>query len=160
MNQDQIDSHKTETSNPQHTHESNQTTFPCPNSTSLNSLVSHIQTNPTSPILQNLPPIFQPTLQANTKLVTRSQHEILKQNQIYYGIHTHVTKSPLPKNPVYALKDPNWKMTIDDEYNSLNKNEMWDLVPWPPNVNVIQSMWILDIKKNMMVLLRGIKPDL
>jgi len=52
-----------------------------------------------------------------------SQHGIFKVNQKYYGLHTHVTKCPLPRNPVSALKDPNWKMAMDDEYNVVIKNE-------------------------------------
>jgi hypothetical protein len=96
----------------------------------------------------NLPPIYQPTSQADSKPVTRSQHGIFKPNQKYYGLHTHITKSPLPKNPVSALKDPNWKMAMHDEYNALIKNETWDLVPRPPDVNVIRSMWIFRHKEN------------
>jgi histone deacetylase 1/2 len=42
---------------------------------------------------------------------------------------------------VSALKDPNWKMAMHDEYDALIKNETWDLVPRPPDVNVIRSMW-------------------
>ena len=97
---------------------------------------SHSQiTNQPSP-----PPIFQPVLQTDTKPVTRSQHGIFKPNPKYCCLHKHVTKSPLPKNPVSALKDPNWKMAMHAEYNALIKNETWDLVPRPPDVNVIRSM--------------------
>jgi len=99
-------------------------------------------------LLNNLPPIYQPTSQADSKPVTRSQHSIFKPNKKYYGLHTHITKSPLPKNHVFALKDPNWKMAMHDEYNALIKNETWDLVPRPPGVNVIRSMWIFRHKEN------------
>ncbi|GAU30137.1 hypothetical protein TSUD_360300 [Trifolium subterraneum] len=94
-----------------------------------------------------LPPIFQPSSQTDTKPVTRSQHNIFKPNQRYYGLHTQVTKSPLPRNPVSALQDPNWKMVMDDEYNALIENKTWDLVPRPPDVNVIRSMWIFRHKE-------------
>jgi hypothetical protein len=43
---------------------------------------------------------------------------------------------------VSAFKVPNWKMVVDDEYNALTKNKMWDLVSWPHDVDVIRSMWI------------------
>ncbi|MCH87604.1 retrovirus-related Pol polyprotein from transposon TNT 1-94, partial [Trifolium medium] len=46
-----------------------------------------------------------------------------------------------------ALKDPNWKMAMDDEYNALIKNKTWDLVPRPTDVNVIISMWIFRHKE-------------
>jgi hypothetical protein len=62
-----------------------------------------------------IPSIYQPTLRSSTKPVMRSQHGIFKPNKKYIGLHTLVTKSPLPRNPVLALKDPNWKMAMDDE---------------------------------------------
>ena len=66
----------------------------------------------------------------------------------HHGLLTHVTKSPLPHNLVSALKDLNWKMAMDDEYNALIKNKTWELVPRPPDVNVILSMWIFRQKKS------------
>ncbi|KAI3680090.1 hypothetical protein L2E82_50682 [Cichorium intybus] len=46
-----------------------------------------------------------------------------------------------------TLRDPNWKMAMDDEYDALIKNKTWELVPRPPNVNVIRSMWIFTHKE-------------
>ncbi|KAK4369310.1 hypothetical protein RND71_013102 [Anisodus tanguticus] len=34
-----------------------------------------------------------------------------------------------------------------DEFNALIKNRMWELVPRPPNANIIRSMWIFSHKK-------------
>ncbi|KAK2421141.1 hypothetical protein QL285_031798 [Trifolium repens] len=93
------------------------------------------------------PSIYQPTLRSNTKPVTRSQHCIFKPNKKYIGLHTLVTKSPLPRNPMLALKDSNWKMAMDDEYNALIQNKTWDLVPRPPDANVIRSIWIFRHKE-------------
>lgn len=56
--------------------------------------------------------------------------------------------SPLPKNLVEALNDPNWKSAMVDEYNALIENNTWKLVPHPPNVNVILSIWVFRHKKN------------
>ena len=52
----------------------------------------------------------------------------------------------MPRNPIVDLRDPNWKIAMDDEYDALIKNKTWELVPRPPNVNVIQSMWIFTHK--------------
>ena len=54
--------------------------------------------------------------------------------------------SPLPRNSIAALRDPNWKMAVDDGYDALIKNKTWELVPRPPNMNVIRSMWIFTHK--------------
>ncbi|GKD82830.1 ribonuclease H-like domain-containing protein [Tanacetum coccineum] len=50
--------------------------------------------------------------------------------------------SPLPKSPSVALSDPRWRDAMYDEYNALIKNDTWILVPKPPNVNVVRSMWL------------------
>ena len=40
------------------------------------------------------------------------------------------------------IRDPNWKMAMDDEFNALINNKTWELVSRPLDVNVIRSMWI------------------
>ncbi|XP_021717830.1 uncharacterized protein LOC110685583 [Chenopodium quinoa] len=77
-------------------------------------------------------------------MVTRSQHGIVKPNPKYtqQSLHTSVSRSPLPRNPVEALRDPNWKIAMDEEFDALIKKKTWELVPRPPDVNVIRSMWI------------------
>ena len=79
-------------------------------------------------------------------MVTRSQKGIFKPNK-KYSLTATVARSPLPRTPIDALRDPNWKMAMDDEYVALIKNKMWDLVPRPPHVNVIRSMWIFTHKE-------------
>lgn len=37
---------------------------------------------------------------------------------------------------------------MDDEYRALIENRTWDLVPLPPGVNIIHSMWIFRHKEN------------
>ena len=39
-----------------------------------------------------------------------------------------------------------WKPAIDDEYNSLMKNETWLLKPLPPKRTVIKANWIFKVK--------------
>jgi len=48
---------------------------------------------------------------------------------------------------VSALQDPNWKKAMDDEFDALIKNKTWELVPRPPDVNVIRSLWIFAHKE-------------
>nr|GFA76390.1 uncharacterized mitochondrial protein AtMg00820-like [Tanacetum cinerariifolium] len=50
--------------------------------------------------------------------------------------------SPISKSHFHALRDPNWKQAMCDEYKALIDNETWVLVPRPPNVNIVRSMWL------------------
>ncbi|GKD41997.1 ribonuclease H-like domain-containing protein [Tanacetum coccineum] len=56
-------------------------------------------------------------------------------------MNCHVTTtSPLPRSHVHALRDPNWKEAMLDEYNALITNGTWVLVPRLANVNVIPML--------------------
>ncbi|PNY06260.1 hypothetical protein L195_g002723 [Trifolium pratense] len=79
-------------------------------------------------------------------IATRSMHGITKPKR-HFNLASSVTPSPLPCNPKLALSDPNWKAAMADEFDALIKNKTWELVPRPPDVNVIRSMWIFRHKK-------------
>ncbi|GJZ07459.1 ribonuclease H-like domain-containing protein [Tanacetum coccineum] len=64
-----------------------------------------------------------------------------------YNLHV-TTSSPIPKSPFHALRDPNWKQAMCDEYKALIDNNTWVLVPRPPNVNIVRSMWLYKHKYN------------
>ena len=36
--------------------------------------------------------------------------------------------------------------SMEEEFDALIENNTWDLVPWPPNVNVIRFLWIFRVK--------------
>ncbi|GJZ34091.1 ribonuclease H-like domain-containing protein [Tanacetum coccineum] len=50
--------------------------------------------------------------------------------------------------PSWFLRDPNWKQAMCDEYKALIDNSTWVLVPRPPNVNIVRSMWLYKHKYN------------
>ncbi|GJZ48109.1 ribonuclease H-like domain-containing protein [Tanacetum coccineum] len=79
-------------------------------------------------------------------MVTRSKVGIVKANP-KYNLHV-TTSSPIPKSPFHALRDPNWKQAMCDEYKALIDNNTWVLVPRPPNVNIVRSMWLYKHKYN------------
>nr|GEY63462.1 ribonuclease H-like domain-containing protein [Tanacetum cinerariifolium] len=84
------------------------------------------QTTPTPPTTSPPPP---PTSQH--PMITRSKVEIMKANPIY---NFHVTtSSPILKSSFHALRDPNWKQAMCDEYEALIDNNTWILVPRPLN---------------------------
>ncbi|GJT02562.1 ribonuclease H-like domain-containing protein [Tanacetum coccineum] len=79
-------------------------------------------------------------------MVTRAKAGIFKPLE---RMNCHVTTtSPLPRSHVHALRDPNWKGAMLDEYNALITNRTWVLVPRPANVNVVRSMWLFKHKFN------------
>nr|GEV04967.1 ribonuclease H-like domain-containing protein [Tanacetum cinerariifolium] len=65
-------------------------------------------------------------------MVTRAKASIFKPPEC---MNCHVTTTlPLPRSHVHALRNHNWKEAMLDEYNALNTNETWVLVPRPANV--------------------------
>ncbi|GJW72005.1 ribonuclease H-like domain-containing protein [Tanacetum coccineum] len=96
-------------------------------------------------ITQHFPP-SSPTPQPTRShpMVTRSQVGTIKPTQ-RLSLYTS-SVSPVPKSPFVDLKDPHWRDAMSDEYNVLIKNNTWDLVPRPPSVNVVRSMWLFHHK--------------
>jgi len=85
-------------------------------------------------------------------MTTRVQHGIFKPRQLL-NLHTSAPRfiSPLPTNPIDALKNHNWKMTMKDENDALINNKMCYLVPRPSNSN--NKMCYLGTIRNQMALL-------
>ncbi|GJR79301.1 ribonuclease H-like domain-containing protein [Tanacetum coccineum] len=77
-------------------------------------------------------------------MITRSQSGIVKPID-RLSLHTF-SISPIPKNLSHALKDPNWRNAMYDEYNVLVKNGTWLLVLRPAGVNMVHSMWLFKHK--------------
>jgi hypothetical protein len=81
---------------------------------------------------------------------------------LYRGYHAtaprHRTSTDQPEKKIYgklnitlsaALSSPQgplWKTAVEDELNSLHKNETWELVPLPPRRTPIKSKWIFELK--------------
>ncbi|GJV62300.1 ribonuclease H-like domain-containing protein [Tanacetum coccineum] len=75
-------------------------------------------------------------------MVTRAKAGIFKPLE---RINCHVTTtSLLPRSHVHALRDPNWKEAMLDEYNALITNGVWVLVPSPANINVVHSILVVN----------------
>ncbi|KAI3518344.1 hypothetical protein L1887_06964 [Cichorium endivia] len=117
---------------------------------SSSSSADHIPSAPTSPSHTTIPipPVTNSAhpIPTPSRPITRSQHGIFKP-KTPFNLSTSISRSPLPKNPVHALRDVNWKMAMEDEFNALMKNKTWELVPRPPTVNVIRCMWIFSHKE-------------
>ncbi|GJX89236.1 ribonuclease H-like domain-containing protein [Tanacetum coccineum] len=77
-------------------------------------------------------------------MIIRSQSGIVKPID-RLSLNTFLI-SPISKNPSSALKDPQWRNSIYDEYNALVKNGIWLLVPRPTGVNMVRFMWLFEHK--------------
>nr|GEU39280.1 ribonuclease H-like domain-containing protein [Tanacetum cinerariifolium] len=139
---------------------------PQPDITNAIQPTTSINTNTdTSP--DTMPPIQPSTTNLNNVLPTQPQHPMQQPNIPTQTVNTHpmvtrakagiskplermnchvTTVSPLPRSHVHALRDPQWKQAMLDEYNALITNSMWVLVPRPANVNIVCSMWLFKHK--------------
>ena len=62
-------------------------------------------------------------------------------------LHADV-QSPLPKTYRSALADVNWRAAMTEEFDALQANRTWDLVPRPPGVNIVTGKWVFRHKFN------------
>ncbi|GKB27636.1 ribonuclease H-like domain-containing protein [Tanacetum coccineum] len=116
-----------------------------PQTTPLTPLLTPSPLNTTLPPNTSSPPPPPPSTSQHP-MATRSKVGIVKAN-LKYNFHI-TTSSPIPKSLFYALRDPNWKQAMCDEYKALIDNETWVLVPRPPNVNIVCSIWLYKHKYN------------
>ncbi|GKF23647.1 ribonuclease H-like domain-containing protein [Tanacetum coccineum] len=77
-------------------------------------------------------------------MITRSQSDIVKPID-RLSLNTFLISHNL-KNPSDALKNPQWRNAMYDEYNALVKNGIWLLVPRPTCINMVRSMWLFKHK--------------
>ncbi|GJS10742.1 ribonuclease H-like domain-containing protein [Tanacetum coccineum] len=106
---------------PQITPQTNPQTTPqtAHNQQPLNSLSTPSTTN-----RHNKPPTTPPPPPTSQHpMVTHSKFEIVKANP-KYNLHV-TTSSPIPKSHFHALRDPNWKQAMCDEYKALIDNNTW-----------------------------------
>ena len=47
-----------------------------------------------------------------------------------------------PQTYEYASDYPIWKTTMKEEYNSLQKNDTWELVDLPPGRKLVKCKWV------------------
>lgn len=78
---------------------------------------------------------------------TRGKNHITKPNSKLFL--TAILKLNHPIKPItvnQALRDPNWRKVMTEEFNAVVRNDTYDLVPLEKHQNVIDTKWIFTLK--------------
>ncbi|KAH9805863.1 retrovirus-related pol polyprotein from transposon RE1 [Citrus sinensis] len=109
---------------PQHAHQASHLPCPSPISNSYNSTSSHSSShNALANPSDELQPSSQPVISTH-QMVTRAKSGIFKPKT-----YLTATQDLEPVSVKAALIDTKWKMAMQEEYNALQKNGTWTLVP-------------------------------
>lgn len=92
---------------------------------------------------ENCPPQDDSTVVNKHPMLTRTKIGTIKPKLPFAGSTTVAT---IPKNANEALVDPVWCKPINAEFEALQKNHTWSLVPYTPNMHIVGSKWIFKIK--------------
>ena len=79
-------------------------------------------------------------------MVTRARDGIRMPNPKYANVAAPPTPSPPPSTVRAALRDMEWRAAMQSEFDALQANGTWTLVPQPPNANIITGKWIFKNK--------------
>lgn len=78
-------------------------------------------------------------------MITRARDGIHLPNK-KYAHATIAAPSPPPTTVRAAMRDPGWAHAMQEEFDALQDNRTWTLVPHPQGVNVITGKWIFKNK--------------
>ena len=73
------------------------------------------------------------------------EHEVNKEMSEIVFLSEIVDQNLLPKNAKEALKNENWRKAMQDEYNSLSENKVWDIVA-DNGAKLVGSRWHFGVK--------------
>ena len=87
-------------------------------------------------------------IQGPIRIMTRSQHNIRKpktytDGTVRYGLLSEISE---PKSDREALKSDEWKAAMDSEFEALQRNRTWHLVPSSSANNVVDCKWVFKVK--------------
>jgi hypothetical protein len=82
-------------------------------------------------------------------MVTRARAGVHKPNPKYALATSTASISPVPRSVRSALQDPNWYAAMQSEFDALQDNQTWCLVPRPPGARVITGKWVFKHKLNL-----------
>ena len=79
-------------------------------------------------------------------MVTRSRTGIVKHNLKYALLVTNDSNVE-PSCFSQAVKQAAWRKDMGAEFDALQLNEVWSLVPTRPRMNILLNKWIFKIKR-------------
>jgi hypothetical protein len=97
------------------------------------------------PLVCNSPTVPQP-LPPTHPMQTRSKSGIFKPKVTYAAQVDYTTTEPTSYTP--ASKHTQWCTAMDEEFQALQKQGTWSLVPMPANKNVVGCKWVYKLKHN------------
>ncbi|KAH9695297.1 hypothetical protein KPL71_022712 [Citrus sinensis] len=112
-----------------------------PNTASQSSFSQPLSTNHfTQPQTQ---PLSTPVIQNTNSMVTRSKAGVFKPKTYLAAVQE------LEPHSVKAfLADPKWRKAMQDEYEALQKNKTWVLVPKESIWKIVGNKWVFRVKYN------------
>jgi hypothetical protein len=75
-------------------------------------------------------------------MTTRSQAGIFMPNPRYANVATTKKDPGMPTSVCATLRDPAWHAAMQEEFDALQRNNTWMLVPRPANAHIITGKWI------------------
>ena len=79
-------------------------------------------------------------------MLTMSKVGICKPNP-KYALYVELTKEIEPSCFSQAVKQESWRHAMGAEFNALQQNGTWSLVPHRSDINILPNKWIFKIKR-------------
>lgn len=108
-----------------------------------------VSTSSSSPLILNQPStVSDQNIVRTHRMTTKSMNDIYKPKKSFL-----VTKHPLPSflepsSVPQALADSRWHAAMSSELTALMRHNTWQLVPPPPNCNIVGCKWVFRIKRH------------
>ena len=101
----------------------------------------HLSSNHILPTIHNNVPQHPPIINSHP-MVTHAKDGIVKKKAFLSHMPTELATFSQASKSIY------WTKAMQQEYDALLKNETWNLVPTPPNANIIDCKWVYKLKHN------------
>jgi transposase InsO family protein len=102
--------------------------------------------NTNDPTIPSSTPITNPPPPLQHHMQTRSKHGIFKPKVSYAAQIDYTTTEPT--SYTNASKHSQWCTAMDEEFQALQKQGTWSLVPLPATKNVVGCKWVYKLKHN------------